>query len=52
MQTDTIRDLLEAVYGSLYMSRGAKERSLSNIDTFFGEVVDSGALLQCWGIAD
>jgi hypothetical protein len=33
-------------------SRGAKEWSLSNIDTFFGEVVDSGALLQCWGIAD
>lgn len=27
----------------------AKKAALFNIDTFFGEVVDSGALLRCWG---
>jgi ureidoacrylate peracid hydrolase len=28
----------------------AKEWSLKTIDTFFGEVVDSKDLLQCWGV--
>jgi len=28
----------------------AKEWSLRTIDTFFGEVVDSKDLLQCWGV--
>ena len=29
----------------------AKKWSLFNIDTFFGEVVDSIDLLNCWGLA-
>ncbi len=29
----------------------AKEWSLKTIDTFFGEVVDSGDLLRCWPVA-
>jgi ureidoacrylate peracid hydrolase len=28
----------------------AKAASLANIDAFFGQVVDSGMLLHCWGI--
>ncbi|MEJ2715637.1 MAG: cysteine hydrolase [Deltaproteobacteria bacterium] len=30
----------------------AKKWSLSNIDLFFGEVVDSEDLLRCWGISE
>jgi ureidoacrylate peracid hydrolase len=37
------RDLTE---GS---SPDAKEASLKNIDLFFGEVIDSAVLLDCWG---
>ena len=29
---------------------GAKQWSLRNIETFFGEVVDSRNLLDCWGL--
>jgi nicotinamidase-related amidase len=28
----------------------AKELTLANIDVFFGQVVDSGSLLQCWNL--
>ena len=38
------RDLTEAT------EAGAKEWSLRNIETFFGEVVDSRSLLDCWGL--
>ena len=31
-------------------STEAKKWSLSNIDGFFGQVVDSGDLLRCWGL--
>ena len=38
------KDLTEAT------EPGAKEWSLRNIETFFGEVVDSKILLDCWGL--
>ncbi len=38
------RDLTEAT------EAGAKEWSLRNIETFFGEVVNSKNLLDCWGL--
>jgi nicotinamidase-related amidase len=40
------RDLTE---GS---SLEAKEASLKNIDLFFGEVLDSELLLNCWAISN
>jgi hypothetical protein len=33
-------------------SKEAKRASLFNIDTFFGEVVDSKDLLSAWGLKD
>lgn len=33
-------------------SQDAKKWSLFNIDTFFGEVVSSTELLECWGLKD
>lgn len=38
------RDLTEAT------ETGAKEWSLRNIEDFFGEVVDSKILIDCWGL--
>jgi len=38
------KDLTEAT------EAGAKKWSLRNIETFFGEVVDSKNLLDCWGL--
>jgi ureidoacrylate peracid hydrolase len=39
-------DLTEAT------SAEAKRVSLANIDAFFGQVVDSGSLLRCWGLEE
>jgi nicotinamidase-related amidase len=33
-------------------SADAKKLALANIDTFFGEVVDSEGLLRCWNLGE